>query len=125
MNDRSPDSAPSGAPLLEIEHLAVRFGPTAVVDDVSFNVVAGEKFALVGESGGGKSTAYAIARELLPGSTRTDLVDGRPLGSGEGVAVAVHPHAVVRRQCRASGTRHPPWSCARRSALAGPHDPLA
>src|SRR5215207_5630572 len=34
--------------LLSVEHLEVRFGATPVVDDVSFEIAAGEKFALVG-----------------------------------------------------------------------------
>jgi microcin C transport system ATP-binding protein len=51
------------APLLEIDHLSVRFGDAAVVDDVSFAVAPGEKFALVGESGSGKSiTALSVLR---------------------------------------------------------------
>jgi len=41
-------------PLLEVDRLSVRFGPSTVVDDVSFSIGAGEKFALVGESGSGK-----------------------------------------------------------------------
>jgi microcin C transport system ATP-binding protein len=33
--------------LLQVEHLTVRFGSTTVVDDVSFTIAPGEKFALV------------------------------------------------------------------------------
>ncbi len=59
-------------PLLEIDHLCVRFGASTVVDDVSFSINAGEKFALVGESGSGKTiTALSVLR----------LVDGA-LSSG-------------------------------------------
>jgi microcin C transport system ATP-binding protein len=50
-------------PLLQVDHLTVRFGDHAVVNDVSFSISAGEKFALVGESGSGKSiTALSILR---------------------------------------------------------------
>jgi len=49
--------------LLEVDRLTVRFGPSTVVDEVSFQVAAGEKFALVGESGSGKSiTALSVLR---------------------------------------------------------------
>jgi microcin C transport system ATP-binding protein len=51
------------APLLQVEHLSVRFGASTVVNDVSFAIAAGEKFALVGESGSGKSiTALSVLR---------------------------------------------------------------
>jgi microcin C transport system ATP-binding protein len=50
-------------PLLEVDHLTVRFGASTVVDEVSFAIAAGEKFALVGESGSGKSiTALSVLR---------------------------------------------------------------
>ncbi|WP_211250490.1 ABC transporter ATP-binding protein [Simplicispira psychrophila] len=50
-------------PLLEVEHLEVRFGNKAVVHGVSFAIAAGEKLALVGESGSGKTiTALSLLR---------------------------------------------------------------
>ena len=53
----------SSHPLLEVDHLSVRFGTSTVVNDVSFSIAAGEKFALVGESGSGKSiTALSVLR---------------------------------------------------------------
>jgi microcin C transport system ATP-binding protein len=60
---------PASPPLLAIDRLTVRFGPSRVVDDVSFQIAAGEKFALVGESGSGKSvTALSILR-LVAGAS--------------------------------------------------------
>ena len=51
------------APLLDVDHLTVRFGASTVVNEVSFSIGAGEKFALVGESGSGKSiTALSVLR---------------------------------------------------------------
>jgi len=53
----------SRPPLLDVEHLSVRFGASTVVNDVSFSIAPGEKFALVGESGSGKSiTALSVLR---------------------------------------------------------------
>src|SRR6188472_1846959 len=50
-------------PLLNIEHLSVAFGDATVVDDVSFSIAPGEKFALVGESGSGTTvTALSVLR---------------------------------------------------------------
>lgn len=56
--------------LLEIRHLTVHFGSTAVVEDVSLEIQRGQVLAVVGESGRGKSvTALSIAR-LLPPNAR-------------------------------------------------------
>jgi microcin C transport system ATP-binding protein len=55
--------------LLSVEHLSVRFSATPVVDDVSFEIAAGEKFALVGESGSGKSITALSLLGLVEGAT--------------------------------------------------------
>lgn len=43
-------------PLLSVRNLCQYFGTTKAVDDVSFDVMQGEVFGLVGESGCGKTT---------------------------------------------------------------------
>jgi peptide/nickel transport system ATP-binding protein len=58
-------------PILKVEHLRIEFdtrrGLLVAVDDISFNVLPGEVFGIVGESGAGKSlTGQAIIGLLEP-----------------------------------------------------------
>jgi peptide/nickel transport system ATP-binding protein len=69
--------------LLQVENLSVRIGDVSPVDGVAFAIDAGETFALLGESGSGKSmTALALMR-LLPSGGR--IVGGRVMFGGETV----------------------------------------
>ena len=59
------------ATLLSVKNLSTHFfteqGPAKAVQNVSFSIKAGETFALVGESGCGKSTTALSIMRLLPG----------------------------------------------------------
>jgi peptide/nickel transport system ATP-binding protein len=69
---------------LSVNQLSVTIGTTLAVDDVSFDIAAGEVFGLIGESGSGKSTtALAIAGLLPPIAQATGrvLVDGDDLSA--------------------------------------------
>jgi branched-chain amino acid transport system ATP-binding protein len=70
----------AGASLLRVESLRKAFGGVRAVDDVSFELGAGELLALIGPNGAGKSTCFnCINGQLRPDHGRvllggTDLV---------------------------------------------------
>jgi ABC-2 type transport system ATP-binding protein len=61
-------TATSGAPLLEAEHVAKRFGRNRVLVDASLTAWPGQVVAILGENGSGKSTLLNI----LAGTTAAD-----------------------------------------------------
>ncbi len=52
--------------IISVTHLTRRFGPLTAVDDVSFDVSAGEALALWGANGAGKTTALRCLLHLMP-----------------------------------------------------------
>lgn len=68
--------------LLQLEHVAKRFGPNLVLDGVSLAVDAGSIHALVGENGAGKSTLMHIVGGLHRPDGGRLLLDGAPLRLG-------------------------------------------
>jgi oligopeptide/dipeptide ABC transporter ATP-binding protein len=72
------------APVLSVQRLVHRFagaGGTTVkaVNDVSFDIAAGETLGLVGESGSGKSTIGLLVTRLLAPTEGTILFDGEDI----------------------------------------------
>ena len=51
-------SLPDGVPLLEADGIELRFGGTRAIDGVSFDVRAGELFAVIGPNGAGKTSIF-------------------------------------------------------------------
>ncbi len=53
-------------PALKIEHVIKRHGTLETVSDVSLNVEAGERVALLGHNGAGKTTIIKMVLGLMP-----------------------------------------------------------
>lgn len=63
-------------PMIELVHLRRQFGPTRAVDDVSFQVHAGEVFGYIGPNGAGKTTSMRILATLDLPNGGDAFVDG-------------------------------------------------
>jgi branched-chain amino acid transport system ATP-binding protein len=76
--------------LLEVEDLVVRYGPAVAVDGVTLELAAGERVALIGANGAGKTSLLnAICGVVRPAG-------GRVRVEGSDVTGAV-PNAIVRK----------------------------
>ena len=61
---------------IEVHHLTRRFGSFVAVNDVSFDVKAGEIFGFLGSNGAGKSTTIRMLCGLLQPTSGTAMVGG-------------------------------------------------
>jgi ABC-2 type transport system ATP-binding protein len=75
--------------MIHVAHLTKKFGNVAAVDDVSFDVAAGEIFAFLGPNGAGKTTTIQMLTTLLAPTGGSITIDG--------LDPRTHPHDVRRR----------------------------
>jgi branched-chain amino acid transport system ATP-binding protein len=72
----SPDRA---APLLVVEGISVRFGGIVALDNISFEVAAGQICGLIGPNGAGKTTLFNCLSRLYRVDRGAIRFDGRSL----------------------------------------------
>jgi branched-chain amino acid transport system ATP-binding protein len=76
--------------LLKVSGLGKSFGGVKAVDDVSFDVAAGELLALIGPNGAGKSTTFNMVNGQLRADAGSITLDGHEL-------VGLAPRDIWRR----------------------------
>lgn len=74
------------APILVVNQLSKSYGAIAAVDNISFQVSAGEVFALIGPNGAGKSTALRMLATILIPTTGKATIAGHDI-TRDGTAV--------------------------------------
>ena len=83
-----PQRTSPGAVTMRTVDLAVRRGGRTVLEDIDFEVTAGQVVALVGPNGAGKSTLLAALAGEHVASTGTVELDGKPLHSWTPIEMA-------------------------------------
>jgi phospholipid/cholesterol/gamma-HCH transport system ATP-binding protein len=63
-------------PLIHVDHVSKSFGRRPVLEDVSFEVAAGEAFCILGKSGTGKSVTLKLMIGLLTTDRGSIVIDG-------------------------------------------------
>ena len=106
-----------GAPALEFDQVSFGYDePTPVVSDISFSVEPGERIAIVGESGGGKTTLTSLLLGLYRPSSGTVRLSGLDIADLDAAAVRGHIGVVFQDATLFSGTIRENISYARPDA---------
>ena len=71
----------AAAGVLTASHLTRRFDSRVAVEDLSFELAAGEIFALLGPNGAGKTTTLRMLAGLIVPSSGTVHIDGEPMSA--------------------------------------------
>ena len=68
---------------IHVEHISKSFGNTQAVRDVSFDVVPGEIFGLLGPNGSGKTTSIRIILDILQPDSGSVSILGGPMSEAK------------------------------------------
>ena len=105
--------------MLEIEGVSIRFGDNPeAVSDTTFTVGDGDRLAVVGETGSGKSVLLLAALGLLPASARVTgsiRLNGRELlaaGSGSSTRSGEKRSPIFRREAGMGSIHSIPWAAS-------------
>ena len=87
-------------PRVALHGITKRFGPVVAVEDVSFDLLAGEVHALVGENGAGKSTLVKTIAGIHPPDAGTLEIDGASVALTGPADARARGIAVVQQEPR-------------------------
>jgi len=76
-----------GQACIEVQFVTKSYGKTVALDDVSFTIPCGERFALLGPNGAGKSTTLRLLVGLLKPDTGTIKINGHEPFSPEAKSI--------------------------------------
>ena len=74
-----PWNDPQATPLIRIDHVTKRFGEFTAIDDISLDIYAREFFALLGPSGGGKTTLMRMLAGFEAPTEGRLTIDGQDM----------------------------------------------
>jgi ATP-binding cassette subfamily B protein len=90
---------------VEFSHVSFSYASdTPVLSDISFKIKAGEKVALVGPTGSGKSTVAALLRRFYDVSSGQILVDGHDIRNVSQSSLGTHMAMVLQEPYLFSGS---------------------
>ena len=92
--------------IVEMEHINKTFPGVKALDDVSFNLRAGEVMALLGENGAGKSTLMKVLSGVYTRDSGTMKLFGQEITTDLTPKKAQEMGAVSYTHLRAHETRH-------------------
>jgi branched-chain amino acid transport system ATP-binding protein len=76
--------------MLRVERISKHFGGLRALNEISFDVAAGEIVGLIGPNGSGKSTAFNVITGFLPATSGKVIFDGEDISN-------LPAHEVARR----------------------------
>ncbi|CDZ72601.1 Putative ABC tranpsorter, permease protein (N-ter) and ATP-binding protein (C-ter); branched-chain amino acid transport protein [Neorhizobium galegae bv. orientalis] len=82
--------APAGSSLIKVEKARKAFGGLVAVNDVSFEVRAGQVVGLIGPNGAGKSTTFNLITGLASLTSGSVFYEGQPMTGDSPREVAKH-----------------------------------
>jgi ATP-binding cassette subfamily F protein 3 len=72
-----PKPAPIGEIALSVKHLSKAYSENVVIKDLSFSIIRGQRYALIGNNGTGKSTIIKSIMNHITPTSGTTTVDNR------------------------------------------------